>query len=548
MRYAELVKYYEELEATTKKLEKRGILSELYRRSDNLEVVVPLSMGVIFPAGEQELGIAREMIRRVVAKTYGVSEEAVIRQFKDTGDLGLAAEFFASHRKQKPLAHKNLTISNVFDNLRKLPEITGKGSQERKISLVSELLSNSSPKEAKYVVRTVLGDMRIGVAAGIVRDAISMAFDQEARAVEHAFNILGDYGKVAEMAKKGKIKAEIAVGRPVRVMLAERAPDLKTALEEFENPVLEWKYDGFRTQISKDDGKIKVFSRRMEDVTNQFPDIVQLAKENIKAKKCIIEGEALAIGKDDRPKPFQVLSRRIQRKYDIDKMVKEIPVQVNLFDLIYLNGENYMHKAFRDRWNKLKRIIKETKNFRLADHIETKDFNEANKFYRKALAAAQEGVIVKNLDAHYQPGKRVGYWLKVKEILEPLDLVVVGAEWGEGKRARWLGSLILAAKKGEKLLETGRMASGLTEEQMEELTKNLKPLIVAEEGKIVSVKPQIVIEVGYEEIQKSPKYPSGYALRFPRLLRIRSSAEKGPKDANTVEDIEKFFKMQKRRK
>ncbi len=547
MQYSELVEYYERLEATTKKLEKRDILSELYKHSNNLEVVAPLSMGVVFPAGKQELGIAREMIRRVVAKTYGVSEDAVVRKFKETGDLGSAAEFFSSHRRQISLAKKDLTVDNVFGNLRKLPDISGKGSQERKIALVSELLSHASPEEAKYIVRTVLGDMRVGVAAGIVRDAISVAFGHEAKEVEHVFNIIGDYGKVAEMAKRGRLKAELAVGSPVRVMLAERSPGLKEALEEFENAALEWKYDGFRTQISKDQDKVKIFSRRMEDVTNQFPDIVKMVKENIRVKNCIIEGEALAI-KDGKPQPFQTLSKRIQRKYDIEEMVKEIPVQVNLFDLIYCNGENYMQKPFRERWNKLRQIIKETKYFRLADHLETKDLAEAEKFYKSALKAAQEGVIVKNLDAKYQPGKRVGYWLKVKEILEPLDLVVVGAEWGEGKRAKWLGSMILAAKKGEHFVETGRMASGLTEEQMEELTKKLRPLITDEEGKIVKVRPRIVLEIGYEEIQKSPKYPSGYALRFPRLLRIRDPADKKPEDANTVHDVEKFFKMQKRRK
>ncbi len=545
MRYAELVKCYEKLEATPKKLEKRDILSELYKHSNNLEIVVPLSMGVIFPAGEQELGIAREMLRRIIAKTYGVSEGAVIKKFKETGDLGLTAEFFASHRKQTALGRRDLTVQHVFDNLRKLPGISGKGSQARKIALVSELLSHATPREARYIVRTVLGDMRVGVAAGIVRDAIAKAFDKEAKEVEHVFNIVGDYGAVAEMAKKGKLKAELAVGRPVRVMLADRASGLKEAMEEFEHPAIEFKYDGFRLQGHKSGNQIKIFSRRMEDVTHQFPDIVEWIKEGVKAKECIIEGEALAI-KDGKPQPFQLLSRRIQRKYDIERMVKEIPVQVNLFDLLYCNGENYMQRPLKERWGKLKQIIKESKSFRLADHIETKEFDEANKFYKSALKAAQEGVIVKNLDALYQPGKRVGYWLKIKEILEPLDLVVVGAEWGEGKRAKWLGSMILAAKKGSAFVETGRMASGLTEEQMEELTKKLKPLIIEESGKIIKVMPKIVLEIGYEEIQKSPKYPSGYALRFPRLLRLRD--EKTPKDANTVKDIEKFFKLQRRRK
>lgn len=553
MLYSILADYYERLEATTKKLEKRDILAELYSKSgDDLTKVVLLSSGTIFPAGELELGIAREMMRRIVMKTYGVEEKDVVKKFKETGDLGSSAEFFAGHRKQRQLAKKELTVEHVFENLRKLPEIAGAGSQERKIALVSELLSHGSAKEARYIVRTILGDMRMGVAAGIVRDAISTAFGKDVKEIEHAYDVLGDYGRVAEMARHGTLKAEIQLGRPVRVMLADRAPNLKTAMEEFSNPCLEYKYDGFRVAIHKDNSKIKIFSRRLEDVTHQFPDIVQWSKENIKARQCIAEGEALVIDASGRPQPFQLLSRRIQRKYDIEKTVREIPIQVNLFDIIYYNGESWMGRPLCKRWEKLKEIVKETKLFKLANHLETKDFKKANEFYKNALKMGQEGVIVKNLDAHYQPGRRVGYWLKVKEILEPLDLVVTGAEWGEGKRAKYLGSFILAARSGDKFLETGRMASGLIEKAseklptMEELTKRLKVLIISEEGKVVKVKPEIVVEVGYEELQKSPKYPTGYALRFPRILRIRD--DKSPKDVNTVKDIEKFFSMQKNRK
>ena len=550
MLYSKLIDYYERLEATRKKLEKRDIVAELYKHcnEEELPIVVQLSMGGLYPAGQEELGIAREMVRRTIAKTYGVKEDDVTKKFASTGDLGLTAEFFAKNKRQLSLGKKELTINNVFDNLRKLPSISGSGSQERKMALISELLSHASPRESKFIVRTILGDMRIGVAAGIVRDAVALAFNQEAKEVEKIFNIVGDFGIVAKMAKKGKMKAEIVIGKPLRVMLAERSPGLKEALDEFDNPALEIKYDGFRIAVHKDDNNVKVFSRRMEDVTKQFPEIVKWTKDNIKAKQCIIEGEALAVDKEGKPLPFQILSRRIQRKYDIEKTAKEIPVQINFFDLLYYNNEDYMNKQLKERWNKLNQIIKETQDFKLAEHIKTKDFKEANKFYKHSLKIGQEGVIVKNLDAHYQPGKRVGYWLKVKEILEPLDLVVVGAEWGEGKRAKWFSSLLLACKGGDgKFLPTGKMASGLTEQQLEEITKKLKKLVIKEHGKTVDVKPELVIEVGYEEIQKSSKYPTGYALRFPRLLRIRSE-DKGPEDINTVKDIEKFFRMQKRGK
>lgn len=554
MRYAVLVACYQQLESTTKKLEKRDLLAALYQSAGgDLPTVVLLSMGTVFPSGEEELGVAREMVRRIVAKTYGVQDSDVIRKFKETGDLGSTAAFFAASRKQRPLARKELTVAHVLENLRKLPQLSGAGSQERKIALVSELLLHASPDEARYITRTIVGGMRIGVAAGIVRDAIAQAFGKSAQEVEQAYDVVGDYGRVAEMARKGKLQADIRVGRPVRVMLADRAPDLKAALEEFERPALEWKYDGFRVQGHKNGSEIKIFSRRMEDVTSQFPDIAAWIKESVRARECIIEGEALAIGRDGKPQPFQLLSRRIQRKYDIEKMVKEIPVQVNLFDLIYCNGTSWMQRPLAERWKQLGQVVKQTKSFRLADHLETSEYAKANTFYRQALQKGQEGVIVKNLDAHYQPGRRVGYWLKVKEILEPLDLVVTGAEWGEGKRANYLGSFILAACSGSGFSETGRMASGLIEKAgakdlptMEELTTRLKKLVISEEGKVVKVKPEIVVEVGYEEIQQSSKYPTGYALRFPRILRIRD--DKSPKDANTVKDIERLFKMQKRRK
>ncbi len=547
MLYQTLADYYERLEATAKKLEKRDVLAELYKKADDLYPVVLLSMGSVFPAGDKELGVASGMMKRVITRVCGIADAELTKRFKETGDLGRVAEFFIKSRKQLSFAKRDLTVQKVFDNLRRLPSISGGGSQEKKISLIAELISAASAKEARYLVRTILAEMRIGVAAGIVRDAIATAFDKDVKDVEKLFDVLGDYGEVAELAKKGKMKAEIRLMKPVRVMLADRAPDLKTAIVKWDSPTIEVKYDGFRIACHKRGNEVKIFSRRLEDVTHQFPEIADWVRKNVMAKECIIEGEVIATDVSGRPKPFQVLSRRIQRKYDIEKLVKEIPVQVDLFDLIYLNGNSWMNKPLRERWEKLDDIINKTNTFKLALHVRTRDLNEAQEFYNRSLEMGEEGVIVKNLNAHYQPGKRVGYWLKVKPIMEPLDLVIVGAEWGEGKRAKWLGSLILAAKKGASFVEVGRMASGLTEEQMDELTKRLKKLIIREEGKIVSVKPEIVIEVGYEEIQKSPKYESGYALRFPRLLRIREAADKGPEDINTVKDVKKLFRMQRGR-
>lgn len=550
MKFSQLAGLYEQLDSTTKKLEKRDMLAGFYKKcpEDKLYKAVLLSMATVFPKGEQELGIAEGMIKRAIEKVTGASSGEVVEKFKNTGDLGLAAEKLMEKRKQHVLAKRELTIDHVFDNLRRLPSLAGKGSQDKKISLIAELLSSATPKEARYIVRTTLGQMRIGVAGGIVRDALAKAFDKNAKDIEHMYNVTGDYGHVAERVKKGKIKADVELFRPINVMLAERGgDDIKAAVESFENPAIEIKYDGFRVLINKKGNEIKIFSRRLEDVTRQFPDIVSWSRQ-LKAAECIVDGETVAYdAAKDKTLPFQQLSRRIQRKYDIEKMVNEIPIQVNLYDLIYLNGKSYMKEPLKERWAALKKIVKPSKNFKLAEHIETKSLKEAEEFYSASLKDGQEGAIVKNLDAHYQPGRRAGFWLKVKPILEPLDLVVVGAEWGEGRKAKWLSSVILAARRGSKLVSTGRMSSGFTEEQLGELTKTLKPLIIKEEGKVVTVRPQIVVEIGYEEIQKSPKYESGYAFRFPRLLRFRTD-EKKPEDADTVAAIEKIFRMQRGRK
>lgn len=550
MRYSKLVDVYERLEKTTKKLEKRDILAEFYKicSTDELYKVVHMSMGVV-PAAE-EIGVAEEMMRRIIERTYGASSDEVVQKYKATGDLGGTAAWFAEHRKISPLVHRELTIDLVFENLMKLPSITGTGSQERKVALVAELLAAATPVEARYIARTVLGKMRFGVSHGIVRDAIAAAFGRQPAEIEHVWNVVLDFGKVAEMARTGRMKAEVALFRPLRVMLAERAPDLETALKTFEKPALETKLDGFRAQIHKRGSEVMIFSRRLEDVTKQFPDVVGWAKEALRAKGCIVEGEILAVDPKTRePRPFQQLSRRIRRKHGIEEMEKQIPVRIDLFELLWLNGESLMKQPLAERWIALQKIVEPINGkFQLVDHIETKNLSEADKFYHAALAIGEEGVIVKNMEAHYQPGRRVGFWLKVKPIMEPLDLVVIGAEWGRGKRARWLGSLVLGARdpRAKRFVATGMMGSGLTDEQLETATRELKKLIISEKGRTVEIKPEMVVEVAYEEIQRSPKYPTGYALRFPRLLRIRDPEDKGPEDANTIADIERLFKQQKR--
>jgi DNA ligase-1 len=557
MEYGRLADVYERLEATPSKLGKRDLLAELFRDAPaaDLEKIVLLATGQVFPSySEEELGVAEKMMRRAIEKATGHSESQVVAEFKRTGDFGLTAENFVNSNKQSTLMRRKLTVDKVFESLQELPAATGAGSQDRKLGIVAELVSSATPKEAKYIVRTALGTLRIGVAEGIVRDAIAKAFGVEAANVEHAWNMSPDYGRIATIAKRrgddGLKKVGITLGVSLQVLLAEKAPDLKTALEAFERPIVEVKYDGARVQIHKDGGRVMLFTRRLEEVTRQFPDIVEFVKENVRAGTCILDCEAVGVDRrTGRPLPFQQLSQRVRRKHDIERMAEELPVQVNVFDALYIDGRSLLEERLSERRAEMKKIIKVVPGkFQFTEHVITKDLEVAERFYRHALEIGEEGVMVKNLDSKYIPGRRVGYWLKVKPTMEPLDLVVIGAEWGTGKRVNWLSSYVLGCRDPAtgNFLRCGMMGTGLTDEQFKEMTRKLKPLVLEERGRSVTFKPSVVFEIGYQEIQRSPTYDSGFALRFPVLLRDRS-ADKGPEEADTIGRVRKLYESQRKK-
>ncbi len=572
MDYSSLAEIYEQLEGTQAKLEKTSIIAGFFRKASkkDLYMAALLLQGRVFPSyDEREVGIASHSMEKIVANASGFPQKKVGEMYRKSGDLGLVAERLMKKKKQQTLMVRSLTIDKVFSNLRRLADIEGKGSQDVRFRLVAELVSTAKPNEAKYIVRTTVGDLRVGVAEGIIRDAVAMAFlDTEtiekkkasASAVEWAWFVRPDYGEVATIAKErgiqGLRQVKIQVGKPYHVLLAERSHGLEEALGAYEKPALEYKYDGARIVIHKKGESMWFFTRRMEDITKQFPELQEFVSRGVDAKEFIIEGEMLGFDKKTgKPMPFQFLSQRIKRKYGIDRMVKEIPIQVNIFDITYLDGRVLFDETLEQRWKTLKRIIKPVRGkFKLAEHIETKDPEKANTFYHKALSASQEGLIVKNLEAKYHPGRRVaGGWLKVKPIMETLDLVIIGATWGTGKRAGWLGSYTLGCREGDSYLKCGMIGTGIKEKSEEEggdagvtfkeLTRLLKPKITGEKGNQVAIKPSVIVEVAYEEIQKSPNYDSGYALRFPRVLRIRG--DKSPSETDTRQRIEKLYKQQK---
>jgi len=334
--------------------------------------------------------------------------------------------------------------------------------------------------------------------------------------------------------------------------LARKEKTFSEAFERTGMPVrLEYKYDGFRLQIHKQGNKIKLFTRRLEEVSSQFPDVVEAVKKHVKAINCILDSEAVGYDpKTGKYQPFQHISKRIKRKYSINELAKELPVEINIFDILYLEGNELLDKSLTERIDNLKKVVTEKeKQIVLAKGILIKTEEEAEKFYQESLDAGNEGVMIKDLSAPYQPGGRVSAWIKMKPIMEELDLVIVGAEWGNGKRSSWLTSFTLACRNDSgDFYELGKVGTGLKEEESEDavsfpqLTKLLEPLIISKKDKEVRVQPKIVVMVAYEEIQKSPTYNSGYALRFPRVLRLRP--DRMPEDIASYDDILDLYESQ----
>jgi len=554
MYYEELVKIYSELGKTTKRLEKVDILSEFLKKVDEINKVVSLLQGKVYADWEDlKLGVSERLILKVINQATGISQDKIEDLWKKKGDLGKVAEELMKNKPQRTLTSKKLTLDKVYENLRKLASLEGQGTVSRKVSLIAELLSNSNSEEARYIVNTVIGDLRVGVAAGVIRDSIAKAFNKDVKEIEDNYNLSVDYGKVAELCKQGKLKLSLIPGKPIKLMLAIKVESIKDGFKAVGKPCqAEFKMDGFRLSCHFDGKKIYLFTRNMENVTKQFPDVVEYLKENVKGKNYILDCEVAGLSKEGRYLPFQKISQRIRRKYDIEKMAKDFPVELNIFDVMFYNGKNLMNENLIKRRKVLEKIIKEREGkIILTKKLVSDDEKKIKKFYDEALKAGTEGLILKNLESNFRPGRYVKGWVKLKPILEPLDLVITGAVWGEGKRSDWLSSFILSCKHNDKYLEIGKVGTGVKEINegvtFSELTKLLKNLIISSKGKHVEVKPKIIIEVGYEEIQKSPTYSSGYALRFPKVIRERTN-ELGLDDVDTLERIKRIYRNQRGQK
>jgi len=561
MKYLELAELYEEANNTTKRLKKTEILSKFLKKlSIKDSYVLYLISGEIYPEyDERKIGISNQLTIKAISKATGANIKRIEKEWKKIGDIGLVAQLLISSKKQSTLHSEILTTKKVIDNLRKLTTLIGIGTVTKKISLITELLTSAKPLEALYISRTLIGDLRIGIQESTIREALAKAFfpkkENAPEVIQRAIDKTNDLAKVFEISKKGNLheleKMKLEVGKPIKAMLAQKATTIKDGFKELGTPcAVEYKYDGFRLLIHKQGEKISLFTRSLEHVTNQFPEVTEYIKKYIKGESFILDSEAVGYNKKTKKyTDFQAISQRIRRKHHIEKLQKELPVEVNVFDIIYYNGKSQLDKPFKER-SKLVRSIITKKPYKIipSKQIITSSEKEAQEFYKKALKDNQEGVMLKNLNAEYKPGRRVGHMLKIKPDTRDLDLVITGAEYGTGKRSGWLSSFILSCKSKTQYLEIGKVGTGIKEKSgeelsFEELTKILKPLIVKEKGKRVEIKPKIIVAVHYQDIQKSPNYKSGFALRFPRFTAIRK--DKPLSEINTLEEITHDFTHQK---
>jgi len=573
MDYSKICEVYSALEGTASGLEKINILANFLSEIRDTPEFIYLLRGKLFADYDnRELGISIQLVIKAISRAAGILETEVVESFRKSGDLGLVAEkVLGGEKRQRGLFEGKLSVEKVLENLRKLPEIEGSGTVDLKIGYIIDLLHSATAEEARYIVRTVLGDLKIGVGVGILRDAIAVyCFKPEGledkkvcvRAVQEAYDKATDFAEVFEKACVDELeKIKMVPGKPLKVMLFPKAKDVEDAFRIVGRPaVFEYKYDGFRVMVNKvgsrESGvgsRVKIFTRALENVTKQFPDIVEAVESNIDGKNFILDCEAVGFDSaTGKYTDFQAISQRIRRKHGINEMMKSFPVELVVFDIVFLDGDSLIDVPFEKRRKLIEKIVRsEEKRIVLARQIVTSVNGDVEAFYDEALDDGQEGLMGKRLDAPYKPGARIGYAVKLKPEDADFDLVITGAEWGTGKRAGWLTSFDVACRSSDgELLSIGKVSTGLKEISSEvggrrsevggeltfkEMTDMLEKIVTKVEGRRVRVRPEVVVTVQFQNVQRSPTNSSGFALRFPRILRLR--ADRGVGDIATLDEV-----------
>jgi len=578
--YSDIADAYEKIEATTKRLEMTDLLVNLLKRTPKeiIDKVVYLTQGKIYPDFVKlEIGVAERLAIKALAHASGRRESEIEEDMKKTGDIGETAQKFIAQKRQLTFFQKPLTVQRVYETLDKMAKASGSGAVDTKITLLAGLLADATPKEAKYIMRTVTGNLRLGIADMTVLDALAIAYGggKETRElVERAYNISSDLGRVArvlaEEGLEGIKKFKVVVGEPIRPMLAERLSSPEEILEKLGGKcIAEYKYDGERIQAHKKGEEITLFSRRLEDISDQYPDAIQLLRQHVKAKEAILEAECVAIDPDTgEMRPFQELMHR-RRKYGIEKAMEEYPVSLFMFDALYVDGKDLTLKPYPVRRKALESVVKEGDRVKIAKHIITGDVKELENFFLEAIEDGCEGLMCKSIaeDSIYQAGARGWLWIKYKrdyksEMTDTVDLVVVGAFYGRGKRAGTYGALLLAAYNPDNdTFETvTKCGTGFTDEDLAKLPEMMKKHVISHKHPRVNsmieadvwFEPKVVIEVLGAEITLSPIHTcamdairkgSGLAIRFPRFTgnyRLDKAAE----DATTSNEIVEMYQKQ----
>jgi DNA ligase-1 len=550
--FTALAELGEKLEATRKRLVMTNLVADFLAglETEEMEPAVSMLLGRPFPKSsprtlEVSWATLSDTIRRITGVEWRVFEDA----FRRSGDIGSAtkAVFESSRvRRQTALFQSALTLMEVRRSFEAISDAGGYRSREKKERLIAALLGQASPLEAKYLVKIFTGETRTGFHEGLMEQAISKAFEVPLKLVQEASMITGDIGEVATIirieGKDGLSRINFEVFRPVGLMLAQIAESIAEALEEHQGETaFEYKYDGARVQIHKSGNDVRIFSRRLTDVTDSLPEIVEMIKANIRAEEVIVEGEVIAIDDSGYPIPFQHLMRRFRRVHAIEDMVEKIPLKLFLFDILYLDGKSLISAPYSKRRQILAGNAREIP---LTSQKITNKVEDAEEFLKEAMDAGHEGLMAKKLSSPYTPGIRGKRWLKIKPILDPLDLVIVAAEYGYGRRHDWLSDYYLAARDEEtgRFFPVGKTFKGLTDAEIVEITQRLKELTVGRERGRVIVVPKVVVEVAYNEIQRSPTYECKMALRFARITRIRE--DKTPEEADTIQRVRGIYEKQ----
>ncbi|ABX12933.1 ATP-dependent DNA ligase [Nitrosopumilus maritimus] len=580
MEFSILADSFNKMESTRKRLELTQYLVELFKKTPQevISKIVYLLQGKLRPDFEGvELGVAEKLAIRAISKSSGIPIKKIEEEYRKGGDLGHAATTILEQKTQTTFLVEDITVERVYETLFKIAKLEGNRSQDMKMKYISSLLNDASPLEASFILKILLGTLRLGIAENTVMDALALAFSgnkENRKILEHAYNVSSDLGKVAEvLATEGLAEVEkfkIILFNPIRPMLADRVKSEQEAIEKMGNEfAAEYKLDGERVQLHIEGDKVVLFSRSLENISSYYPDIIEKIPKTIQAENIVLEAEAVAINENTGEfLPFQELMHR-RRKYKIEKAVTQYPITVNLFDILYCNGKSCLELDYKERREKMEKVVKEDDFVKHIPMAIVKNENDIEDFFENSINAGSEGLMLKTLVSPYQAGSRGSHWLKLKreyqnELGDSLDLVVIGGFFGKGRRTGNYGTLLLATYEEDEDTFTSicKVGTGFSDEDLDQLYQILNPKVTIKKNPRINsemeadvwFEPELVIEVVASEITLSPIHKAardkirkgaGLALRFPKFtgkMRVEKMAE----DASTNEEVITLYQGQKK--